>query len=146
MNRLIYASNLTRNAVSLLNALSADAEDMHYGALIGSIQQLEMLQEAMELKGSVLTASEVLQMDVASMLGDDCLPQSLEDLLDSYVSVRLETVGAALLSVQSRYLDSEDKPLTMVGLSMFEARRWISMASYALNAEVMSQMQLKAVA
>ncbi len=146
MNRLFYASNMVSNAASLLTALSADVEDMHYGALMGTIQQLELLQEAIDLKATALTASEELQIDVASMLGESGLSEDAATLLDDYVSVRLSSVEAAVLSIQSRYLESDDKPLTMIGRSMFEARRWISAATHTVNAELEAKLSVRLVA
>ncbi|MGP9645175.1 MULTISPECIES: hypothetical protein [unclassified Halomonas] len=146
MNRLTYANDLLRNAISLLTSLSADVEDMHYGALMGTIQQLELLREAINLKASVLTASEALQIDVVSMLGHEALSLNVAELLDNYVSVRLSGLEAAVLSVQSRYLDADDKPLTMIGQSMFEARCWIGAAAYAVNAELNAQLSVRLVA
>ncbi|UTA78947.1 hypothetical protein J4377_13395 [Halomonas sp. XH26] len=146
MNRLKYANDLVRNAASLLTSLSADVEDMHYGALMGTIQQLELLQEAINLKATALTASEALQIDVASMLGESGLSEDAATLLDDYVSVRLSSIEAAVLSIQSRYLESDDKPLTMIGRSMFEARRWISAATHAVNAELEVKLAVRLVA
>lgn len=146
MNRLFYASNMVSNAASLLTALSANVEDMHYGALMGTIQQLELLQEAINLKATALTGSEALQIDVVSMLGEGGLSEDVEALLDDYVSVRLSSIEAAVLSVQSRYLESDDKPLAMIGRSMFEARRWISAATHAVNAELEAKLSVRLVA
>lgn len=146
MSRLKYANDLVRNAASLLTSLSADVEDIHYGALMGTIQQLELLQEAINLKASALAASEALQIDVVSMLGESGLSENAIGLLDDYVSVRLSSVEAAVLSVQSRYLESDDKPLAMIGRSMFEARRWISAATHAVNAELEAQLTVRLVA
>ncbi|BCB62241.1 hypothetical protein HaloA020_29420 [Halomonas sp. A020] len=146
MNRLKYANDLVRNAASLLTSLSADVEDVHYGALMGTIQQLELLQEAIDLKATALTASEALQIDVVSMLGESGLSEDAATLLDDYVSVRLSSIEAAVLSIQSRYLESDDKPLAMIGRSIFEARRWIGAATYAVNAELEEKLFVRLVA
>lgn len=147
MNRLKYANDLVRNAASLLTSLSADVEDMHYGALMGTIQQLQLLQEAIGLKvPTISAASEALKIDVVSMLGESALSEDVAALLDDYVSVRLSSVEAAVLSVQSRYLESDDPPLAMIGRSMFEARRWISAATYAVNAELEGKLNVRLVA
>lgn len=146
MNRLNYASTLLCNATSLLTALSADVEKCHFGAVMGAIQQLELIHEAICLKGSTRSASEALQIDVISMLGDDAIGMNAFTLLDDYVSVRLGSVASAVLSVQSRYLDTNDEPLTMIGNSMFEAKCWIGAASYAVNAELTSSLGVRMAA
>jgi hypothetical protein len=80
------------------------------------------------------------------MLGEGGLSEDVEALLDDYVSVRLSSIEAAVLSVQSRYLESDDEPLAMIGRSMFEARRWISAATHAVNAELEAKLSVRLVA
>ena len=146
MSFLKYANDKISGAISLLESVSADVEDVHYSAVTSIISQLEIIQEAINLKGPVSTASEALQIDTLVMLGEGAASFRAREILDDYVSVRLCGVEAAVLSVQSRYSDAEDTPLRRIGESMFEARHWISCATWAVNTELDSQSQLRAVA
>ena len=146
MNLLKYANDKISGAISLLESASADVETAHYSAVINIVAQLEVIQEAVNLKGSLSAASEALQVDVAAMLGEGAISLCLGEVLDDYASVRLRSIQSAVLSVQSRYLDSDERPLRMIGETMFEARHWISCATWAVNTELDSQSQLRAVA
>lgn len=146
MNLLKYANDKISGAISLLESASADVETAHYSAVINIVAQLEVIQEAVNLKGSLSAASEALQVDVAAMLGEGAISLCLGEVLDDYASVRLRSIQSAVLSVQSRYLDSDERPIRMIGETMFEARHWISCATWAVNTELDSQSQLKAVA
>lgn len=136
MKRLQYAYSQLHNAISLLTAVSADVEDVHYGAVMGVVGQLELLREVVNLKDTAENVSEALQIDVAAMLGESAFGLGPRSLLDDYASVRLESVAAAVLSIQSRYLDADDKPLRMIGNAMYEARLWIAAAKHAVNSEL----------
>ena len=43
-------------------------------------------------------------------------------------------------------VESGDKPLAMIGRSMFEARRWISASTHAVNAELEAKLSVRLVA
>ena len=136
MKRLQYARSQLHSAISLLTAVSADVEDVHYGAVMGVVGQLELLLEVVSLKDSAENVSDALKIDVAAMLGESAFAMGPRSLLDDYASVRLESVAAAVLSIQSRYLDADDKPLRMIGSTMYEARLWIAAAKHAVNSEL----------
>lgn len=136
MNRLNYASSQINGAISLLTAVSADVEDLHYGAVMGVVGQLEVIHEAMNIKGSASSAGEALRFDISAMLGESACDMEAKSLLDDYVSVRLESVSAAVLSIHSRYLDADDMPQRMIGNAMFEARQWIKSAKNAVDDEL----------
>lgn len=146
MNLLKYANDKINGAISLLESASADVEDIHHSAVMSVVTQLEIIQEAINLKGPVSAASEALQIDALVMLGEGAATLRAREVLDDYVSVRLISSEAAILSVQSRYLDADDTPLRMIGESLFEARHWIGCARQAVNTELDYQSQLKAVA
>ena len=101
---------------------------------------------AHKMHGQNTYPSKELLADVRTTTDDELQLMLPGEVLDSYVSMHLDATRAALLVVESIYLESNSSPSCQVGVAMFECLHWIAAARDDLraHAEVLLKTALAA--
>ena len=145
MNRIAYASDLIEDATGLLLVTLSDLEPQHYAIVRRVIAQLSLYREAVMLcegpEAWGAYVSEHLYCDVEAMLGHDVSMMRSTDLMDEYVSCRLDSSISVLQRVAGHYLEGEYPGMVNTGCAVFEACHWVIAALNAVRIETESRLK-----
>jgi hypothetical protein len=145
MNRIAYASDLIEDAAGLLIDSSEGVSPKHFNVLRRVISQLSLYREALMMCEGENTwsrsVSEQLAHDVDSMLGHDVATMFSIDLLDEYVSCRLDSTSSVIQRIAGYYLETTDTASVNIGCTIFEAGHWVISAINAVRIETAARMR-----